>query len=123
MIHHFMNSAKEAINTLGSKALGVAVKEVVGSKLEPYGKINHLEMNLKERRLSMELVLKGEQEPLVVKAEGFGLEKKDETLFAYVDVVVTSREWINQLCQRHIQGKRFPVPQQYGALLSPLIDG
>lgn len=76
-----------------------------------------LDLDSKKKRLSAELMLEGEAEPLYITVERYELFEENDVHYLRIQEVSTSRIWLNTLAEQYLEGRRFEIPSKYAHLL------
>lgn len=93
----------------------MALPMLNNSLLKPYGKANSLKLNSSEKSASVVLDLKGETQPVEIRITRYEILKEGDKLFLVIHGAQTSREWLTNLAQDHLLGKKLELPQQVAA--------
>jgi hypothetical protein len=97
--------------------VGFLAKHQLNKKIEPYGSMLRLNIDSQKKSVEMELMLKGETHPMIVKIEEYTLEENSAGLYITVKRISTSREWITVAAEQFLLNKRFAIPREYAAAL------
>jgi len=89
--------------------------------MRDYGEITSLEIDSADKTLHVEVLLKGEKEPLRVEILQYEILEQDGRPSFIARKVSTSREWITTLAERQLIGRPIPLPQQLSGLLARLL--
>jgi hypothetical protein len=90
---------------LNSFATAAAKKALNSSYLEPYGTLTKLEIDSKNKSVSLALELKGESQPIEIRVKHYELVDHDNATYLEVGEIETSREWVNTLLREHLVEK------------------
>ena len=108
------------LREIKDKALSRCIAFAFNSRLKKFGKIIHLELESQKRSIEMEILLKGEREPLRAEITRYDILKEEGKYFLTIRKIVTSREWINLLAEEYLEGERIELPEHYGKMLMML---
>ncbi|PTX92048.1 hypothetical protein DB346_24170 [Verrucomicrobia bacterium LW23] len=86
------------IDLLGS-AKTVALRTFASSYIAPYGQLDKLEADWKQRNITIVVSLKGETSPITVEIKKFEVVDRDGRTFVEISDVSVSRTWCHQLAQ------------------------
>lgn len=90
MYQRFVRTTKEKIVTL-----------YLQSVLKDYGEIKTIKINSKNRTIYFEFTLKDQLDTINAVVFGYDVRKQgSDAIFEYTDIV-TSREWLNIIIERH----------------------
>jgi hypothetical protein len=101
------------ISTLGKKFGNQFIKE--------YGEMLDLRLDSKNKKIELEILLKGELEPLKVDIGSYKIEQNGEKSYIILSEISTSREWINTLLEKFVQNKKFEISQDIEKVLGILV--
>ena len=99
--------------------LAGAVKLWFNQTLNRYGQMTYIRIDSQNRRIDVELELRGESSPIQVAINSYELSSQAGETFITIGEIETSREWINQLISDYLPSdkKRFKVPGAMKVLL------
>jgi hypothetical protein len=87
-----------------------AAKSMLASRIDRYGKLTDLSIRSREKTISAELLLEGEQVPLVLKVDRYRITGKSGEHSLVVESVTASRPWLQNLLEDLLVEKPLPVP-------------
>ena len=87
-----------------------AAKSLLASRIERYGKIAALRINSRERSISAELELEGEEMPVFVEIGRYRITGKSGAHMLVVEAVSASRPWLSNLLEDLLLNRPIPVP-------------
>ncbi len=102
-------------------ALSKALKAAINHKVKAYGKMLKLNLDSNHKTIELELMLKGEKEPLHVKVNHYTLNEEHGSYNLFAKDIVTSRAWINTAAAQYLSGQKFKIPEEYAKLLKVVI--
>lgn len=88
----------------------VAAKSLLASRIERYGKLLDLHISSREKSLSAELLLEGEEVPVKIHVRRYKITAKDGENYLTVESVVASRPWLQNLLEDLLVDKPLPIP-------------
>ena len=104
------------------KAIEKAAPSVLNETvMRDYGQITSLEIDSADKSLHVEVLLRGEQEPIRVEILKYEIAQQDGRPCFIAREIRTSREWITTLAQQQLVGRPIPLPQQLSGLVSKLL--
>jgi hypothetical protein len=109
------------LKKLKDAGLSKAAKIAVNQKIKEFGKMLKFELNSKEKTIYLEVLLDGEDKPLQVDIGSYELIQKDDKHLIVIHEVKTSREWINVVAAKYLEGKSFTIPSEYAKLLKVVV--
>ncbi len=87
-----------------------AAKSLLASRLDRYGKLTDLRIRSREKSISAELVLEGEEVPVTIQIEHYRITGSGGEYALVVESVTASRPWLQNLLQDLLVNKALPVP-------------
>ena len=109
------------IRKMKDAALSKAAKAAINTQIKEYGRMLKLDLDSKSKRLSVEVMLEGEKEPLYVEVARYELCEEDGKHMLKIYGVHTSRAWINTLAGNYLEGKAFEIPAEYAKMLKMVV--
>jgi hypothetical protein len=97
------------------------VERAVAHRLQPYGRMLNLSIDSKTKRIRLEILLKGETEPLTVTIDEYQLTTAAGADFILIKKASASREWVDALLQDFAIGKTIPLPSKYANMAKSLL--
>lgn len=82
-----------------------------------YGRMVDFKIDSKQKTARIEVLLKGENEPIVITVQRYELAQDPSNMTVAVAEATASREWVTVLIDEFVRGKRFVVPEKYAKLL------
>ena len=67
--------------------------------------------------IQVEMMLKGEEEPIKFQVGKYDIIEEDGKLFVEVSELVTNREWMNLAINNYFPNKKIEIPTQYKKML------
>jgi|SRR5882724_2186037 len=92
-------------------------REWLNRKHGAIGTVTALQIDSASHRITLDLELKGDSQPLHVVISRYELTNSEGKSLLEIKELNTSREWINVLAQAFLKGKKFEVPRFAGAVL------
>ncbi len=86
--------------------------------LKPYGQATDLKLDSTNKTVEITVTLRGESTPVRVQVADYELTQQDGKTFVVLKSVSTSREWMTELAQRYLVGKRLEVPAEAASMLA-----
>jgi hypothetical protein len=97
------------------------VERAVAHRLQPYGRMLNLSIDSKTKRIRLEILLKGETEPIAITIDEYQLTSAAGADFVRINKASASREWIHALLQDFALGKTIPLPEKYSNMVKSLL--
>ncbi|MES2659300.1 MAG: hypothetical protein V4689_11840 [Verrucomicrobiota bacterium] len=87
-----------------------AAKSLLASRMDRYGKLTDLRIRSREKTISGELLLEGEEQPVVIQIGCYRITGKSGDFAMTVESITASRPWLQNLLQDLLVDKPIPVP-------------
>lgn len=87
-----------------------AAKSLLASRIDRYGKLTDLHLSSKEKTITAELVLEGEEVPVAIHIGRYRMGGEPGKYTLTVEELAVSRPWLQNLLEDLLVGKAFPVP-------------
>ena len=97
------------------------VERAVASRLEPYGRMLNLAIDSKTKKIRLEILLKGESEPVAITINEYQVTSAGGADFFVIKQASASREWINALLQDFAIDRKLPLPAKYGNVVKSVL--
>ena len=107
--------------TAKDTVLSKAVQIAISTKIREFGKMLKFNLDSKTKCIDLEVMLEGEQEPLHVKIGKYQLMEAEGKYMLKVYDISTSREWINVIAGKYLDGRTFEIPEEYAKLLKVIV--
>ena len=116
-------AAAEFLKPMGAKDWIVekaAMAMLNQSVLRPYGALTELKLDLAKCSLEAALELKGETELVRIQIHEYELLDPKGDAHLVIKRMTTSREWVTNLGQKFLVGRRLEIPESMRAFLPML---
>ncbi len=87
-----------------------AAKSLLASRMDRYGKLTDLRIRSREKTIAAEVLLEGEEVPVLIRIEHYRIVGKSGEYTIVVENVTASRAWLQNLLQDLLVEKPMPVP-------------
>lgn len=94
------------------RLLEAPARYFLNQTIQPYGHMTHLRIDSTNKRIDVELELKGETSPIQIAVKNYTLTTEAGETYIELGDIETSREWINALLMNYFkpENRRFNVP-------------
>ena len=106
---------------LKDMAMSALATPVLGKVIQPYGKLEALDICSAEKRISIRVIPKGEDRSVTVTVRGGAIVSAEGKQFFSWESVKVSRPWIQQLAEDFLPEKRIAIPASVAAILSKVL--
>jgi hypothetical protein len=99
------------------KAISLALEKLAQRYAERFGKVMNLKIDSKSREIRLEILLKGETEPVEIHVKHYEIISEEGRHFILAHDIDVSRQWMKALADEYIRAKPFEVPAKYMKML------
>ena len=103
------------------KAVSFTLKQLINLNIKEFGEMLKLNLNSKDKKLELEVMLLGEKEPLNIEIKSYQLKQKDDKYFLTLSDIHTSREWINIVIQNYFKNQEIEIPENIAKTLKIIL--
>lgn len=89
--------------------------------IDRYGRIMNLSLNSRARNIEMEVLLKGEPDPIHIRLLDYEVISEEGRHFITCGDVAVSKEWMALLATDLLKDRRFEIPARYARLLQAVV--
>ena len=116
-----MSLLKNFFDAAKGPAVSLAAKAFLSSYLEKYGKMLHLSVQPDTKKITAEILLKGEASPIQLTLDGYEITGPAGKPTLRVAKVSASREWLEVVLREFVEGKPIDLPPKAAPLLKLLL--
>jgi hypothetical protein len=87
-----------------------AAKSLLASRIDRYGKLTELRIRSREKSIAAELLLEGDDVPVMIEIERYRVIGKSGEHAMVVEAISSSRPWLQNLLRDLLVDKPLPVP-------------
>ena len=98
------------LRKLKDGAVAWTIQQMLRSWLAPYGDLLSLNLESATRRVSADLLLKGETQPVRVEMAGYQVIEEEEGLRLTYDDLTVSRDWLQTLADNLLASRSIKLP-------------
>ncbi len=102
-------------------SVSMVLEKVLRDQLQKYGRVLDFKLDSRQNTLRLELLLKGEQEPLSVFVDEYQLVSDATGTWVVIKRATASRDWITTLLQDFVLSRRIPIPDKYASISKMLL--
>jgi len=107
-------------NALGNardRAVEAAARSYLTQKIEKFGELRKLEIDSRQKRLALEVALKGETSPVSIRVEKYEIVQRNGDTHIILRQATASREWITAAIEEHLLGREVKLPAAAASVL------
>jgi hypothetical protein len=116
-----MGTIKDLARHGKDKAVSKTLTFFVDQLISKYGKIIDIRLDSNDRRIEIEMLLKGESAPVSIRLENYEIISEGHRHFITCRDIHVSREWMKMLTDDLIRDRRFEIPSKYARLLDIIL--
>lgn len=102
------------------RALSRAIEALGRRHLARYGELSRVRLDSGGRTVVLEVLLRGETEPVCVSINRYEVLSEEQRDFVVVRDISVSREWMKALAEDVLKGRRFEIPHALAKVLEAL---
>jgi hypothetical protein len=91
----------------------VAVEKWLARELQEYGELQRVDINSREKKLELDILLKGEAQPVHLRVDQYEIVQTNGRTALLVKAVTASRPWLQSLLNNFLVGTSISIPEQY----------
>jgi hypothetical protein len=110
-----------AADTARGRVASAAGRQVLASRLAPYGDMLNFQIDPAAKSIALEILLKGESEPVRLTLSGYELRDDGGKTRLTFAGVTASREWIETLVREFVIGREIELPPKLAPVLRLLV--
>ncbi|HYG35756.1 MAG TPA: hypothetical protein VEC99_13280 [Clostridia bacterium] len=107
-----LKSLRNTLGTAKDKAVEASAKAFINRKIENFGTVSQLQLDSKQKTAALEVILKGEASPILVKIASYELIERGSEVFIRIHRIEASREWMMAAANQYLVGREFKVPDK-----------
>jgi hypothetical protein len=116
-----MSLLRNLLDKTRGQALSLAGKKILAAYLEKYGAMLNFSVNPETHTIGVEMLLKGEKEPIQLTLRGYEIVEPEGGKPALrIAQVSASREWLEVALRQFVEGKPIELPASAAALMKLL---
>ena len=116
-----MSLLKNFLDAAKGSAVSLAGKKFLSSYLEKYGQMLNFSVQPDTKKITAEILLKGEASPIHVTLDGYEIDGPAGKPTLRVARVSASREWLEVVLREFVEGKPIDLPPKAAPLLKLLL--
>jgi hypothetical protein len=95
----------------------LVIKRFVQKTISRYGDMINFNIDSRNKTVQLEVLLKGEQQPITLTVEEYELRNEDGAVYFVIKKATASREWVGVAVQHFWVGKKFRIPDNYSGMV------
>ena len=117
-----MSLLRNLLDRTKGQALSLAGKQILAAYLEKYGAMINFSVNPETHTIKLEMLLKGEKEPVQMTLRGYEIIEPAGGKPAFrVAEASASREWVEVVLREFVAGRSIELPASAAPLLKLLL--
>jgi len=121
-----INNIKNKFIGIKDSTLSLLLKKYINNLIDEYGEMVNLRIDSKNKKVSLNLLLKGEKENILVDIEEYEVIKKSDRTFIKFKRISSSREWIetlvsNIIIPNYAPNNKFEIDSKYASIIELLV--
>jgi hypothetical protein len=117
-----MSLLRNLLDKTKGGALSLGLRTILAAYLEKYGTMLNFALDPQTRTITLEMLPKGEKEPIQLTLRGYELAEPEGGKPALrIAQVSASREWLEVLLRQFVEGRSIELPPNVAPLLKLLL--
>ncbi len=112
MMDKFKNIVKDTVYSSKDTANSTIFKTVINQVIKSYGTVLAFKIDSRDRSFLIELVLKGETQPIRIEIDKYEFIKHDDYSSVVIYSLTANREWMQTVMDLFVLNKEFPLPEK-----------
>lgn len=109
------------LSKIKDKTISKAIQVVIDSQIKKFGKMLKFNLDSKNKKIELEVMLDGEKEPLNVKINNYEIKEAEGKYHLIAKDITTSKKWINVIISEYLNEKKLEIPSKYLKILKLII--
>jgi len=115
------SGAKTAIIQTKDTTNAALFKAAINPFIKQYGQIISIKIDSTNKAMSLEVMLKGELQPLKIELYEYGFIEEGNHFYLEVKKVGANRYWVDVLVDKYLTKKRFSLPREFSKPIRALM--
>jgi hypothetical protein len=115
------NAIKDALHTARDAGASYVAERYAAQWVEPYGRMLNLSIDSRNKKIRVELLPKGETNPLTVTIEEYEITTVNGAPAILVKRTSSTREWVDAVLKDFATGKSIPLPEKYANAIKTVL--
>jgi hypothetical protein len=115
------NAIKDALHTAKDAGASFVAERYAAQWVEPYGRMLNLSIDSKNKKIRVELLPKGETDPLSVTIEEYEITTVNGAPAILVKRTSSTREWVDAVLKDFAAGKTIRLPEKYANAIKTVL--
>jgi len=113
LIDKFKNVVKDTMYTSKDATNSALFKTIINTAIKSYGSVIAFKIDSKDKSFLMELMLKGETQPVRIEITRYEFKRHDEKSFVIIYNLKANREWMQTVMEFALLNKEFELPEKF----------
>ena len=113
LMDKFKNVVKDTIYTSKDATNSALFKTIINTAIKSYGSVIAFKIDSKDKSFLMELMLKGETQPVRIEITRYEFKRHDEKSFVIIYDLKANREWMQTVMEFALLNKEFELPSKF----------
>ena len=113
LMDKFKNVVKDTMYTSKDATNSALFKTIINTAIKSYGSVIAFKIDSKDKSFLMELMLKGETQPVRIEITRYEFKRHDEKSFVIIYNLKANREWMQTVMEFALLNKEFELPSKF----------
>lgn len=109
----FKTVVKDTMYTSKDATNSALFKTIINTAIKSYGSVIAFKIDSKDKSFLMELMLKGETQPVRIEITKYEFTRHDEKSFVIIYNLNANREWMQTIMEFALLNKEFELPEKF----------
>ncbi|CAM2059913.1 conserved hypothetical protein [Desulfovibrionales bacterium] len=105
-----INKSRQLLQKHKDHALSGLLRPLTDILLKRYATVLNIQLDSATKRITLEILPKGEHEPLTIRIEHYGIHTHNGINYISLQGITTSRDWLNALLEVFAPSLEFELP-------------
>ena len=112
----------ESLVNLKDNSISFVLQKVIDYKIKDIkGEMLKFQLDSINKTIHIEVMLKGEVEPLKVEIKNYKISVENNENFVELGEIITSREWVNTVLELYFIDRKLSIPATYAKLAGVIV--
>lgn len=113
LMDKFKNAVKDTMYTSKDATNSALFKTIINTAIKSYGSVIAFKIDSKDKSFLMEVMLKGETQPVRIEITKYEFVRHDEKSYVIIYALNANREWMQTVMEFALLNKEFELPDKF----------
>ena len=116
----------DGLRDLKNSTISFLAKKFINNRIKEYGEMVNLKIDSKNKRIELDILLKGEKESIIIYIDKYEIVNKNDNNYIKFNKISSSREWIsvllnNLIVPNYAPKKMLEIDSRYASVIDILL--